>query len=117
MIAQQKALLKLINKVARNDVSDAINNILDAVSTHLDKKPEEQSEMYQMTLNVLQSSNERLWFNICLKLAKIYLDSAKYEPLDKLIEELKDNCRLKDAPGQWDTSKGTLLLEAFAIEI
>ena len=35
MVAKQKLLLKYMNKVARNDVSDAINNILDAVSTNL----------------------------------------------------------------------------------
>jgi hypothetical protein len=40
MIQKQKQLLKLINKVARNDVSDAINNVLDAVSTHLIEVPD-----------------------------------------------------------------------------
>jgi hypothetical protein len=40
MITKQKHLLKLINKVARNDVSDAINNILDAVATHLANHPD-----------------------------------------------------------------------------
>ncbi len=27
-----------------------------------------------MTLDVLKTNNERLWFNICLRLGKIYLD-------------------------------------------
>ena len=31
----QAEILKIMGKVARNDVSDAINNILDAVSKHL----------------------------------------------------------------------------------
>lgn len=35
MIQKLKMLLKFINKVARNDVTDAINNIMDAVSSHL----------------------------------------------------------------------------------
>jgi hypothetical protein len=35
MVNKQRMLLKLINKVAKNDVSEAINSILDAVSTHL----------------------------------------------------------------------------------
>lgn len=33
-------MLKIMDKVARNDVSDAINNILDAVAKHLDDKVE-----------------------------------------------------------------------------
>ena len=33
MVTKHKALLKLINKVARNDVTDAINNILECVSS------------------------------------------------------------------------------------
>jgi len=28
--------------------------------------------MYTMTLDVLRSTNEGLWFNICLRLGKIY---------------------------------------------
>ena len=40
MISKQRLLLKLINKVAKNDVSDAINNILDAVSTYLAEQPD-----------------------------------------------------------------------------
>lgn len=94
MINKQKQLLKLINKVARNDVSDAVNNILDAVATFLNDVPDYQREMYQMTLEHLKSNNERLWFNICLRLGKIYLDLKNYDHLDKLLSELKDNCRL-----------------------
>jgi len=93
MINNQKNLLKLINKVARNDVSDAINNILDAVATHLANYPDPQREMYQMTLEHLKSNNERLWFNISLRLGKIYLDLKNYDLLDSLLNELKDNCR------------------------
>lgn len=93
MVQKQRALLKLIGKVARNDVSEAINNILDAVSTYLNDYPDQQREMYQMTLEVLKTNNERLWFNICLRLGKIYLDLKQYEQLDNLLAELKDNCR------------------------
>jgi len=42
----QSKILKIMDKVARNDVSDAINNILDAVAKHLDDKVEIQKEMY-----------------------------------------------------------------------
>ena len=33
----QRKILKIMDKVARNDVSEAINNILDAVAKHLEK--------------------------------------------------------------------------------
>ena len=93
MIQKQRSLLKLIGKVARNAVSDAINNILDAVATHLNNFPDQQREMYQMTLEHLKTSDERLWFNISLRLGKIYLDLKQYEALDGLLDDLKENCR------------------------
>lgn len=93
MVNKHKSLLKLINKVARNEFSDAINNILDAVQTHLYENPNEQREMYQLTLEHLKSNNERLWFNISLRLGKIYLDLKQYDHLDKLLTELKESCR------------------------
>ena len=37
----QQEILKFMSKVARNDVSDAINNILDAVSKHLADSPDQ----------------------------------------------------------------------------
>lgn len=39
----QKKMLGMMNKVARNAVSEAINNILDAVSKHIEHMPNEQS--------------------------------------------------------------------------
>ena len=35
MVSKLKTLLKMVNKVAREDLADAINNVLDAVATHL----------------------------------------------------------------------------------
>ena len=94
MVDKQRALLRLVNKVAREDLSQAVNDVLDAVSTYLADKPEFQSEMYKMTLDVLRANNERLWFTICLKLAKIYQDMAQTEALDGLLSELKNSCRV-----------------------
>ena len=104
----------MVNKVAREDLSEAVNAILDAVSNYLQDKPEAQSEMYKMTLDVLKQNNERLWFTICLRLAKIYQDLNQLEQLDKLIIDLKESCRVK---GAYDSSKSNLLLEVFAMEI
>jgi hypothetical protein len=35
MVAKQRMLLRMVNKVAREDLSEAVNAILDAVSHHL----------------------------------------------------------------------------------
>lgn len=50
----QKKMLSMMSKVARNAVSDAINNILDAVSKHIESMPNEQSQMYNMILDILK---------------------------------------------------------------
>lgn len=115
MMSNQRQFLKLVNKVAREDLSEAINGILDSVSKHLHDQPEFQKQMYQTTLQVLRESNERLWFNICLRLGKIYLDQKSFDQLDQLITELKDNCR--SPQGGYDQTKANLLLEVFALEI
>ena len=72
MVAKQRYLLKMVGKVTREDLSEAVNAILDAVANHLQAYTDYQSQMYKMTLDVLKSNNERLWFTICLRLGKIY---------------------------------------------
>jgi hypothetical protein len=62
----------MVNKVTREDLSEAVNAVLDSVAHHLGDNPDYQKEMYKMTLDVLRSNNERLWFTICLRLGKIY---------------------------------------------
>ena len=74
MRSYQGKLLQIISKVARNDVSDAINNILDAVQKHLANNLDEQKQMYGMTINILKESNPQLWFTISLRLGKILLE-------------------------------------------
>lgn len=131
----QKKMLAMMNKVARNSVSDAINNILDAVSKHLENLPEEQTQMYNMILDILKDQNQQLWFNISLRLGKIYLDQAKMQDLDDLLNILKRNCMKQSTDGDgdqimsggerpkintnspYDPDKSNLLLETFALEI
>ena len=116
MIEKQKRLLKMVNKVGREEISEAVNAILDAVATYLGEKPEVQSEMYKMTLDVLKTNNERLWFNICTRLAKIYQQFNNFELLDQLLTELKSSCKI---PGTntYDQSKANSLLEVLSLEI
>jgi hypothetical protein len=74
----QEKLLLLMNLVARNDVSDAINNIFDSVSKHLNNEPEVQREIFSTICDVLKDRNQQLWFTISLRLGKIYLDQHSY---------------------------------------
>jgi len=69
-----KKLLSLIDKVTRNDVSDAINNILDAISRNLEEKMQDMEEIYRLTLDALRDQNKQLWFTINLRLGKIMLE-------------------------------------------
>jgi hypothetical protein len=57
--------------------------------------------IYHMILEHLKTTNERLWFNISLKLGKIYLDLQQYERLDKMLAELKDYCRVPGDSSQF----------------
>ena len=73
MVENQKKLLKMMDKVDRNVVDESINHILDAVSTISDA--DIQRWIYTITLDLLKTSNESLWFTMCLRLSKIYLDT------------------------------------------
>lgn len=72
-----------------------MNNIMDAVSRYLDNQLEMQKEMYTMTLDLMKSHNEQLWFSLCLRLGKVYLDQGNTADLDKLLTVLKDTCKKK----------------------
>ena len=132
----QNRILKIMDEVTRNDVSDAINNILDAVSKYLGDKPQQQKQIYMMTIDTLKTANPQLWFTICLRLGKLYLESDNIKELDDLLTTLKDSCRKKqqDNDGdqimssvqtgnyskiydEFDPSKSNLLLETFAWEV
>mmetsp|Transcript_884 Transcript_884/g.1204 ORF Transcript_884/g.1204 Transcript_884/m.1204 type:complete len:84 (+) Transcript_884:292-543(+) len=83
MLVSQKALLKMTDKVSRNEVSEAINRILDLVESQLQsQEPEMAREMYTLILSTLKTYNERLWFTTSLRLARMYLDSKQFAPLE-----------------------------------
>lgn len=66
----------MTDKASRNEVSDAINRILDLVENQLQRKdPDRAKEMYSLILEKLKTYNERLWFTTSLRLARMYLDS------------------------------------------
>lgn len=49
--------LSLVTKVARNDVSETVNNIVDAGMRYLDDQPDYQRKIFQTSLDVLKDSN------------------------------------------------------------
>lgn len=136
MVERYKELLSHMDTVTRNECTDAINCVLDSVSSSTDLRILEQ--MYDQTLTALRdASNERLWFNTNVKFAKLCLDSssnvagvgeegssgeaggegrnAKLSKVASLVAQLHASCQTPD--GEDDLSKGTSLLEVYALDI
>lgn len=71
---------------------------------------------YSLTLECFQTTNnERLWLKTNIKLAKLLLDRRDYQDVNKKLKELHAACLRDD--GSEDSSKGTYLLEIYALEI
>ncbi len=114
MVAHYRQMLSLIGTVSKNESSDAINTVLDALSTSPDQQA--LAEMYEITLVALRTAqNDRLWFSTNLKLARVYLDTARLSQVEAAIEVLKGACRLRD--GTPDPSKAASQLEVACLEI
>lgn len=114
MVERYRAMLQYLGSVTRNECTEAINAILDAIAAVTNVQV--LSEMYEITLIALKTANnERLWFNTNLKLAKLYLESRKIPELERLITDLKATCQNPD--GTDDISKGNYLLEVYCLEI
>jgi len=113
-VARYQELFNYISKVTRNDCTDAVNAILDAISLTTDLGF--LTQMYQITLEALkQAANERMWFSTICKLGKVYLQDNNYSGVQQIIEQAHRSCQLVD--GSDDPSKGTYLLEVYALEI
>ena len=74
-------------------------------------------QVYEITLTTLKQSanNERLWFNTYVKYGKACLNSKDFSQLSRVVDELHRSCQLPD--GSDDPTKGTYLLEVYALEI
>lgn len=71
---------------------------------------------YSNTLESFQNTNnERLWLKTNTKLARLWLDQKHYRRLTDKLRELHKACQKED--GSDDPSKGTYLLEIYALEI
>ncbi|KAF8434946.1 hypothetical protein BGX38DRAFT_1218301 [Terfezia claveryi] len=113
----EELLTYIKSAVTRNYSEKSLNNMLDYISNSGD--PADMACMerfYDMTLEAFQgTNNERLWLKTNIKLAKLWLDRKEYGRLSKSIRLLHQTCQKPD--GSDDLSKGTYLLEVYAIEI
>mmetsp|Transcript_9578 Transcript_9578/g.21017 ORF Transcript_9578/g.21017 Transcript_9578/m.21017 type:complete len:450 (-) Transcript_9578:44-1393(-) len=114
MATRYRELLSHMPQVTRNDASEAINAVLDSASSASDMSKLET--IYELTLDALQAtSNQRLWFSTSVKLAKLHLERSDIHKLQRLIRALHRACQNTD--GSDDLSKGSQLLEVYALEI
>ena len=89
-------LIYMMSQVSRNDIEEAITDILDGVGKYMANRPNEAMEIYYMTREAVKTDNETLWFKVSLRLAKIYLETGQFNELNDLIAKLKYCCRRKD---------------------
>lgn len=100
--------------VTRNYSEKSLNNILDYISNSKDTTFMES--FYSTTLsNLADAKNDRLWLKTNLKLAALWLERKEYTRLTQILRELHAACETND--GEEDQSKGSHLLEVYALEI
>jgi len=116
MAQRYRELLSHMDQVTRNDASEAINNVLDAASSASEQGGSKLETVYELTLDALKATaNQRLWFSTSVKLAKLHLEMGDVQKLSRLVKSLHRTCQKPD--GQDDVSKGSHLLEVYALEI
>ncbi|KAG8699191.1 hypothetical protein FRC08_005453 [Ceratobasidium sp. 394] len=121
--------------VTRNYSEKTINGILDYVGGQKPLKKGQRTrstepvpveileKFYEVTKNVLiETKNERLSTKINLKLAKLWLDRKEYARLTHVLHDLHASASSTTTTASAsddtaDQSRGTLLLEIFALEI
>ncbi|KAK4882745.1 hypothetical protein RN001_006064 [Aquatica leii] len=114
MIRYKELLTYIKHSVTKNHGEKSINNILDYTSTS--KDIEVLRDFYEITLETLKhAKNDRLWFKTNTKLGKVYLDRGEFAKLTHIIKQLYQCCQT--GKGENDVTKGTQLLEIYALEI
>ncbi|WRT67670.1 uncharacterized protein IL334_004642 [Kwoniella shivajii] len=112
--------------VTRNYAEKSINNILDYVGgegKHAALAPQVPldtlEQFYEATrIACEEAKNERLSTKSNLKLAKLWLDRKEYDRLAPILRSLHATCAPSSGSSSSDDqSKGSLLLELYAIEI
>lgn len=114
----QELLTYVKSAVTRNYSEKSINNMLDFIEKNAedDEANKCMEKFYSKTLESFQNTNnERLWLKTNTKLARLWLDQKDYRRLTDKLRELHKACQKDD--GSDDPSKGTYLLEIYALEI
>lgn len=104
--------------VTRNYSEKSINNMLDFIEKSAEDAEAHQylEKFYFLTLQSFQTTNnERLWLKTNIKLARLWLDRHDYRKLTDKLKEMHKACQRED--GSDDATKGTYLLEIYALEI
>mmetsp|Transcript_13638 Transcript_13638/g.18178 ORF Transcript_13638/g.18178 Transcript_13638/m.18178 type:complete len:451 (-) Transcript_13638:179-1531(-) len=115
-VERYRELLNLAPHVTRNECGDTVNAVLEALSVGKQSGEKLLSTIYELTFAALKAANnERLWFNTNIKVGKLYLQQKEYYRVASIINQLKQVCQHPD--GTDDATKGTSLLEVYALEI
>nr|ODN79186.1 COP9 signalosome complex subunit 2 [Cryptococcus depauperatus CBS 7841] len=119
----QELLTYIQNVVTRNYAEKSINNILDYVGGEGKVTPKVSLDIlekfYEVTRVICdEARNERLSTKCNLKLAKLWLDRKEYSRLTPILAQLRSHClSTAGSSSSDDQSKGSLLLEVYAMEI
>jgi COP9 signalosome complex subunit 2 len=134
MVQHYKSMLSRLETVTRNECTDAINTVLDAITA---LSSEENStmhdeillQMYTITLDALKvTNNERLWVMVNIKLCKLYVETHQLDKVEDLLIMLKnffgqaienEDGMLVDGGSSSGSGSGSTssLLEVYSIEI
>ncbi|KAJ9100487.1 hypothetical protein QFC21_003526 [Naganishia friedmannii] len=128
-LATYRELLSYVKTaVTKNTSEKSINNILDYVGgegKHAAKAPKVSLEtleaFYSATMDALQEAkNDRLSVKCNLKLAKLWQERKEYTRLKSTLKALHQACEPSGSASGTsaeDQTRGSLLLEVYAIEI
>ncbi|ETO27407.1 hypothetical protein RFI_09725 [Reticulomyxa filosa] len=114
MVQNYSKLLGYSDQVSPNDLNGAIRTILNAVQESTNSTA--SAKMYEITLDFFHKRGDtRFWFEYAMRLCKTYFDSGNLKQCNELLDKLHASCRTPD--GEDDRSKGSQLLEIYAIRI
>eukprot|EP01111_Echinosteliopsis_oligospora_P000089 TRINITY_DN1008_c0_g1_i1.p1 TRINITY_DN1008_c0_g1~~TRINITY_DN1008_c0_g1_i1.p1 ORF type:complete len:454 (+),score=103.37 TRINITY_DN1008_c0_g1_i1:56-1417(+) len=115
VLAKYKQFLTYIKSAVTNNYSEkGITSILDMIATSTDLDLIQQ--MYDISLkSLMEAKNEKVWFRMYLKFAKLLFDKEEYSKLAKILRDLHKSCELED--GTDDQKKGSQLVDIYALAI
>jgi COP9 signalosome complex subunit 2 len=118
-VVHYKELLTYVKSaVTRNHSEKSINNMLDFVEKNSEDSAANSciEQFYSLTLeSFANTNNERLFLKTNIKLARLWFAQKNYRQLTEKLRTLHRACQKED--GTDDPSKGTMLLEVYALEI